>query len=103
MTWQKEIDELNRRRELLAEGFDPIRLARAQAQDKMRIRDRVKYLADPGSFRPHGGLSGQTKRDEDGNVTSMMPSGSLTGRCTINGRRVVITGHESNVRLDLFV
>ena len=73
MTWQNELDELDQRRQLLAEGSDPIRLERALSQDKMRMRERVEYLADTGSFRPHGGLSGQEKRDEDGNVPASCP------------------------------
>jgi acetyl-CoA carboxylase carboxyltransferase component len=101
MSWQEEIEAIEQRRDLLSRGADPIRLERALAQGKLRIRDRIGLLADPGSFRPRGGLSGgRAIHDERGDVVAIMPSGGMTGRCTVGGRGVVVTGNDSTTRQD---
>ena len=90
MVWQREVDEINHRRQLTHQGGDPERIARQHAQGKLTIRERIAALTDPGSFHELGGPAG-------GHVDGVR----VTGECTINGRKVVISGDDFTVRHDV--
>jgi acetyl-CoA carboxylase carboxyltransferase component len=58
MSWEKSIEEL-RRRERLAEkmgGEEPVE--RQRGRGKLTVRERVAFLADPGSFHESARLPG---------------------------------------------
>ena len=97
--WQKEIDDLAQRRRLIAEGGDPERIARQHSLAKLTIRERVEALADPGSFYEVGGLAGSEVYDDD-KLVRVIPRPIVIGSCTLNKRKVVISGHDSTVRHD---
>lgn len=97
MSWQREIDELRRRR-TLAEGMGgPEGIARQRAQGKLTARERIAAFADPGSFREFMGLSGSGRYD-DGELTGFTPKPSVDGTIAIAGRKAVVTAGDFTVR-----
>lgn len=97
MTWQPEVDELERRRAMAAQMGGPEGVARQHANGKLTVRERIDALADPGSFRQFMGLMGNATY-EDGALASLTPRAAVDGFCTLDGRKVVVTGGDFTVR-----
>ncbi|MEM8921559.1 MAG: carboxyl transferase domain-containing protein, partial [Pseudomonadota bacterium] len=98
MSWKDDIDEL-RRRERLAEAMGgEERVARQRAQGKLTVRERVAFLADPGSFHEIGKIAGVASYNEDGELESFQPANMVMGRATIDGRPAVLLGDDFSVR-----
>jgi propionyl-CoA carboxylase beta chain len=98
MSWEKAIEEL-RRRERLAEkmgGEEPVE--RQRGRGKLTVRERVAFLADPGSFHEIGKIAGKATYGPDDDLTGFTPSTSVTGRARIEGRPVVILADDFTVR-----
>lgn len=98
MSWEKAIEEL-RRRERLAEhmgGEEPVE--RQRGRGKLTVRERVAFLADPGSFHEIGKIAGKATYGLDDELESFMPSTSVTGRARLEGRPVVILADDFTVR-----
>jgi len=98
MSWQKSIEEL-RRRERLAEkmgGEEPV--SRQRGRGKLTVRERVAFLADPGSFHEIGKIAGKATYTVDDELESFSPSTSVTGRATLNGKPTVILADDFTVR-----
>lgn len=98
MSWEKAIEEL-RRRERLAEkmgGEEPVE--RQRGRGKLTVRERVAFLADPGSFHEIGKIAGKATYGPDDDLTEFTPSTSVTGRARIEGRPVVILADDFTVR-----
>ena len=58
MTWQPEIEELERRRELALRMGGPERVQEQHDRGKLTIRERIDAFCDPGSFRERGVIAG---------------------------------------------
>jgi acetyl-CoA carboxylase carboxyltransferase component len=97
MSWQDEVDELGRRKELVARMGGPAGIERQHAQGKLTVRERIDAFADPGSFREFAGLVGQAKY-EDGRLADFTPKASVDGFCRIDGRKVVVSAGDFTVR-----
>ena len=98
MSWEKSIEEL-RRRERLAEkmgGEEPV--SRQRGRGKLTVRERVAFLADPGTFHEIGKIAGLATYGADDELESFTPSTSVTGRATLNGRPAVILADDFTVR-----
>ncbi|MEL7480334.1 MAG: carboxyl transferase domain-containing protein [Pseudomonadota bacterium] len=98
MSWEKSIEEL-RRRERLAEemgGEEPV--ARQRGRGKLTVRERIAFLADPGSFHEIGKIAGRATYDADDNLTAMTPANSVFGRAELAGRPAMILGDDFTVR-----
>ena len=98
MSWQKEVDELQRRMELAREMGGRANVERQHAAGRLTVRERVEQLLDPGSFHETGALAGRGTYDEQGNLTSFLPSNFVMGTGRIDGRRVVVGGDDFTVR-----
>jgi acetyl-CoA carboxylase carboxyltransferase component len=96
--WQPELDELNIRKRLAHEMGGVDKVARQRAGGRLTIRERIAGLVDPGSFREVGELSGKGTYDARGRLVSFTPANRITGRATIDGRTVVVTGDDFTVR-----
>ncbi|MFI4974475.1 MAG: acyl-CoA carboxylase subunit beta [Caulobacterales bacterium] len=97
MSWQKEIDEL-RRREAMAEAMGGAEgVARQRRQGKLTARERIAALADPGSFREFGELSGAAAY-ENGELTGFTPKPFVNGALTLDGRKAFVTAGDFTVR-----
>ena len=98
MNWQKEVDEIKRRHQLAEKMGGEEGIARQHKRGKLTIRERIDALVDPDSFRQWGKLAGFTTYDENNALVDFIPSASVMGLCTINGRRVFLTGQDFTVR-----
>ncbi len=98
MSWQGEIDELERRRALAAQMGGPDKLAKQRANGKLNVRERLAALVDPGSFHEVGALAGFAQYDEAGTITAFQPANFLFGHARIDGRPVVATADDFTVR-----
>lgn len=96
--WQDGLAELWRRRELAQQMGGPDGVARQHERGKLTVRERIEELADPGSFREFGVLTGSATCDSAGQLASFMPKPHVDGMCTINDRKVVVTGSDFTVR-----
>ena len=97
MSWQREVDELNRRKELALKMGGPEGIARQHKRGKLTVRDRIDRLADPGSFRETGILAGSATY-EGLELKSFTPKPSVNGMCSLNGRKVFVAGGDFTVR-----
>ena len=97
MVWQPEIEELKHRRELAAQMGGPEGIERQHSRGKLTVRERIAALADPGSFQEIGGLAGAAKYEGD-KLMAFTPANSVMGICTLNGRKVVLSGGDFTVR-----
>ena len=98
MSWEKSIEEL-RQRERFAEnmgGEEPV--ARQRGRGKLTVRERVIFMADPGSFHEIGKIAGAPVYDEHGQLMDLRASTSVMGRCTVSGRPAMILGDDFTVR-----
>ena len=98
MTWESELEEIRRRRELARDMGGAERVARHVAEGRTPVRDRIDQLLDDGSFREIGSLAGKVDYDETGQIRGYIPSNFITGRGTIDGRPVVIGCDDFTVR-----
>ncbi|HUV43829.1 MAG TPA: carboxyl transferase domain-containing protein [Dehalococcoidales bacterium] len=97
MVWQSDIDELRHRKELAEQMGGPEGVERQHSRGKLTVRERVALLADPGSFEEIGILTGSATYQDD-QLTAFTPSNTLSGLCTIGGRKVVLSGGDFTVR-----
>jgi acetyl-CoA carboxylase carboxyltransferase component len=98
MSWEKEVEEINRRRKL-AEGMGgPEKLKRQKEGGKLNVRERITALVDKGSFREIGKLGGAATYDEKGVLKDFLPANIVFGRATIDKRPVVIQADDFTVR-----
>jgi acetyl-CoA carboxylase carboxyltransferase component len=98
MTWEPELNEIARRRELARQMGGEERVARHVAAGRLPVRERIDRLLDPGSFREAGSIAGRAEYDEDGRLIGLTPSNFVTGRGTIDGRTVIVGGDDFTVR-----
>ncbi len=98
MSWEAEIAELERRRELARGMGGPEGIARQHANGKLTARERIDRLVDAGSWREFRSLVGSGVYAEDGTLESFRPKGAVEGVCTLDGRKVVISAGDFTVR-----
>lgn len=98
VSWQPEIDELAHRRRLADRMGGEEKLQRHKAAGRLSVRERVAAIADAGSFREVGGLSGSGRYDSNGRLLDVKPSNLVTGRAQIDGRPVVLVADDFTVR-----
>ncbi len=98
MTWQPEIDELQRRH-TLAEGMGgPVGIARQRARGKLTVRERLALLVDPGTLREMGKLQGHATYADDGSLAGFTPAPRVRGVAKVNGRPVYVSGSDFTIR-----
>jgi acetyl-CoA carboxylase carboxyltransferase component len=98
MSWQEEVDELNRRMELARLMGGQANVDRQHAAGRLTVRERIDQLLDPGTFHETGALAGRGTYDEQGNLTAFTPANFVMGTGRIAGRRVVVGGDDFTVR-----
>ncbi len=98
MSWEKEVEEIKRRRTLSEAMGGVEKLKRQKAQGKLNVRERIAGLADAGSFREVGQLGGVGEYDAEGNLLSVLPANILFGRAKIDGRPIVVQADDFTVR-----
>lgn len=97
MVWQPEIDELKHRQQLARQMGGKEGIERQHRHGKLTVRERIDALADPGSFQEIGELAGTATYDS-GKLAGFTPANHVQGICTIDGRKVIISGGDFTVR-----
>ena len=92
MSWQPELDELKRREEFVEKLGGEMRVQRQKDGGRYNIRERIKLLADDGSFRELGKIAGMAEYDGKNDLEDFVPSNFVFGRAKLNNRQVVIGG-----------
>jgi len=97
MSWQAEVDELERRKELAGRMGGPEGIERQHSQGKLTVRERIEAFADPGSFREFGGLGGSGAYEAN-ELVGFTPKAAVEGFLKLDGRKVVVTAGDFTVR-----
>ena len=98
MSWLKEVEELERRKQLAAQMGGVERIQRHHDNGRYTVRERISALVDAGSFHEIGALAGNASYDSKGQMEDFVPSNFVLGTADIRGRRVVIGGDDFTVR-----
>ena len=98
MSWQKEVDEIARRRKFAEDLGGADAVARQHAAGRMTVRERIAKIGDPGSFREIGAMAGKATYDKDHNLVSVRPSNAVIGTIKIGGGKVSIDGGDWTIR-----
>ena len=97
MSWEPEVEELKRRRELGRRMGGPENVERQHKAGRLTVRERIGELLDAGSLAETGSLAGKATY-ADGKIESFLPANSVLGTGRIDGRRVVVCGDDFTVR-----
>ena len=97
MSWEGEVDEIRRRRELARRMGGEEAVERQHSHGKLTVRERIDVLLDEGSFAETGSLAGKARYD-DGKLVEFRPSNFVFGTGRIAGRKMVVGGDDFTVR-----
>ena len=98
MTWEREVREIKKRRELAKAQGGVAGIKRQHDLGKLTVRERVDALLDDNSFKEHGEMAGGAYLTKDGEVESFIPANYVVGVGAINGRRVAVGGEDFTLR-----
>ncbi len=98
MSWKKEVDEIQRRRELARKLGGDDAVEKQHARGRLTVRERIDALVDVGSFQEHGGIVGNAETDAEGRVVDFTPANVVAGVARIDGRLVVVGGDDFTIR-----
>ena len=98
MSWEKEVDEIERRKAFAKQLGGEAAIAKQHAQGKYTVRERIDLLLDDGTFREIGALSGKATYDENHELTAVRPANAVIGTGLIEGRKVSIDGDDWTIR-----
>lgn len=97
MVWQNEIDELNKRMEMIQGMGGDEGIRRQHENGKLTVRERIDGLADPGTFQELSALAGSALYQEN-ELVDLKPYPRVIGISKINGMRVLLDGGDFTVR-----
>ena len=93
MTWQPELDEIERRRQFALQMGGEERVERHHNEGKFTIRERIDKVLDEGTFEELGVLQGQAQYDGP-DLIDFKPGGHVVGMGEIEGRTVALGGED---------
>ena len=97
MSWKREADEIQRRREIASEHGGAREVERQHERGRGTVRERIDALVDRDSFREHAGIAGASEIDGEGQAT-FSPANVVVGTALIDGRRAVVCGDDFTIR-----
>jgi acetyl-CoA carboxylase carboxyltransferase component len=98
MSWRKEVDELQLRRQFADQLGGKDAVARHNERGCLTVRQRIDAIADKQSFREIGKLAGKATYAADNQLINVTPSPYVMGLAKIDGRPVAIGGEDYTVR-----
>jgi methylmalonyl-CoA decarboxylase subunit alpha len=98
VSWEKEVEQLRRRREAAAELGGKEAIARQHARGRLTVRERIDALVDKGSFREQGAIAGVSETDAEGNLVDFSPTNAVIGTAKIDGRPIIVCGDDFTLR-----
>jgi acetyl-CoA carboxylase carboxyltransferase component len=78
MSWDAEVQELQRRRYLAQQQGGEAALPSQHARGRMTIRERIGVLLDEGSFREHGRATASPVYDDNDELIEYVPAITLS-------------------------
>ncbi len=97
MSWQAELDEMERRAALARQMGGADSVAFHHSRGKLTVRERIDLLADVDGFQETGALAGNP--EWAGNeLVGLTPANSVVGVARINGRKVALQGDDFTIR-----
>ncbi len=97
MSWQAELDEIERRAAMAREMGGPDSVAFHKGRGKLTVRERIQLLSDRNGFQETGVLAGNPSW-EGNELTALTPANSVVGVARINGRKVAVQGDDFTIR-----
>ena len=85
MSWDADIDEIKRRRELAKQQGGKDAVARQHEKGRLTIRERIDTLLDANSFNEVGEGAGVPEYDDAGQLTDFQPANFVLGFGEIGG------------------
>ncbi|MFP8877434.1 MAG: carboxyl transferase domain-containing protein [Myxococcota bacterium] len=98
MSWEREVEEIRRRREFAAAHGGEEAVAKQHARGRQTVRERIGALVDAGSFREQGSVTGVSEQEGDGTLRHFTPANAVMGTAKLDGRPVVICGDDFTLR-----
>ena len=98
MSWEREVEEIHRRRELAAAHGGEEAVAKHHARGRQTVRERIHALVDADSFREQGSVTGVSEQEEDGSLRHFTPANAVMGTAKLDGRSVVVCGDDFTLR-----
>ncbi len=98
MSWDKEVQELQRRRYLAQQQGGEAGIAKQHARGRMTIRERIDVLLDDGSFREHGRATASPVYDDNDELLEYVPANYIVGFGAIAGRRITVGGEDFTLK-----
>ena len=98
MSWQPELDDLEKRKALARQMGGPEKIKRHHDNGKLTVRERVDHFLDPGTFQEIGSLTGSGQYDAQGKLVDFTPANQIMGKGTVDGRPVIVYGDDFTVR-----
>lgn len=98
MSWEKEAEEIRKRRSLAREQGGEEAIGRQHEKGRLTIRERIEKLTDKESFRELGEGAGVPHFDEEGNLIGFEPGNYILGFARVNGRRVAVGGEDFTMK-----
>ena len=98
MSWDADIDEIKRRRELAKQQGGKEAVARHHEKGRLTIRERIDTLLDADSFNEVGEGAGVPEYDDAGQLTDFQPANFVLGFGEIGGRRVIVGGEDFTLK-----
>lgn len=98
MSWDKEVQELQRRRYLAQQQGGEAGIAKQHARGRMTIRERIDVLLDAGTFREHGRATASPVYDDNDELLEYVPANYVVGFGAIDGRRVTVGGEDFTLK-----
>jgi acetyl-CoA carboxylase carboxyltransferase component len=97
VTWEPEVEELERRKQLAYRMGGEERVADQHSRGKLTVRERIDALIDPGSLRERGVLAGSAEYDGT-RLVDFRSKRTVFGLAKVDGRPVVVTGDDYTAR-----
>jgi acetyl-CoA carboxylase carboxyltransferase component len=98
MSWDKELEELEVKRELGRRMGGKEGIERQHSQGRLTVRERLDLLLDPDSFEETFTAYGESKYDDEGSLIAFRPGNVVAGYGKIDGRLVALRGDDYTIR-----
>ena len=98
MSWEKEVAEIQARKDRSLEQGGVEGIARQHAKGRLTIRERIHCLLDPDSFVEQGPGAGFAEKNDEGDIESFSPANYVVGFGQVNGRRLVVGGEDFTLK-----
>ncbi len=97
MSWELDVEELERQSELARQMGGEAGVAFQHGRGKLTVRERIELLVDPGSLQEIGTIAGTATWSGD-QVETLKPSNTVIGTGRVAGRKVSFSGGDFTIR-----